>query len=237
MKPFELLEQARTPDGTALTLHRHDGAYILRANGVELMSTRRSQSEVRLAERACAPLAERAGARVLIGGLGLGFTLREALRVLAGDARVVVVELVQEVIDWNRDSRYALAGTSLDDARVTVVRDDVANVLRRHQGEFDAIMLDVDNGADALTSAGNAQLYNQEGIRLAKRALASGGVLAYWSADADLRFERALRGAGLHVETERVRAHRTAGGYHTLYIGRLRPRDDGPIGPTGRAPR
>ncbi len=220
MKPFEFLEEARAPDGTALTLHRHDGSYIMRVNGVELMSSRRSNSELRLAELVCAPLRDQPGTRVVIGGLGLGFTLQAALRLLPADAQIVVVEIVQAVIDWNRDPRYALAGAAMDDPRVDVVHDDVANVLRQNPGAFDAIMLDVDNGAESLTTAGNAQLYLDAGIRQAVDAMAPGGALAYWSADADPRFARALRRAGLEVDTQRVRAHTTSGGYYTLYIAR-----------------
>ncbi|MEP7380638.1 MAG: hypothetical protein ABI910_03075 [Gemmatimonadota bacterium] len=220
MKPFELLEEARAPDGTALTLHRHDGSYIMRVNGVELMSSRRSQSEIRLAELVCAPLRDRPGVRVVIGGLGLGFTLQAALRLLATDARIVVVEIVQEVIDWNRNPRYALSGAAMDDPRVEVVRDDVANVLRNNPASFDAIMVDVDNGAESLTTAGNAHLYVDAGIRQAVDAMAPGGALAYWSADADPRFVKTLHRAGLEVETQRVRAHTTAGGFYTLYVAR-----------------
>ncbi len=233
MKPFEFLEEARAPDGTALTLHRHDGSYILRVNGVELMSTRRSNSELRLAELVCAPLSDHPGARVVIGGLGLGFTLQAALRLLTPDARIVVVEIVQAVIDWNRDPRYALAGAAMDDPRVEVVRDDVANVLRDNPGGFDAIMMDVDNGAESLTTASNAQLYMDAGIRQAIAAMAPGGALAYWLADADPRFAKALRRAGLEVETQRVRAHTTAGGYYTLYVGRMRPDHGTRAGPAG----
>lgn len=220
MKPFELLGEAHAPDGTLLTLHRHDGSYVLRVDGIELMSSRRSNSEVRLAQLACEPLQGREGVRVLIGGLGLGFTLVEALRLLGPDASIVVVEIVQAVIDWNRDPRFALAGAALEDPRVTVACADVAAVMAENPGAYDAVMLDVDNGAESLTTSGNAHLYADAGIRQAVAALRPGGTLAYWSASADTRFLKALRRAGLEVESHRVRAHSTAGGFHMLFVAR-----------------
>lgn len=220
MKKFERLDEATAPDGTVLTLYRHDGAYFIRVNGVELMSTRRHHSEDRLAELVCAPLRHVAGARVLIGGLGLGFTLRAALRALGDDAGVVVVELVAAVIRWNEHPAYDLAGPALRDPRVTLRHDDVAHVLAASPGAFDGIMLDVDNGAGALTTAGNARLYRDAGIRTAAAALRPGGRLAYWSAGADPVFASALRRAGLTVETTGARAHATAGTRHALYVAR-----------------
>ncbi|MBK6487019.1 MAG: hypothetical protein IPF98_09145 [Gemmatimonadetes bacterium] len=220
MKPFELLAEAHAPDGTLLTLHRHDGSYVLRVDGVELMSSRRTNSEIRLAQLVCAPLQGRTGIRVLIGGLGLGFTLLETMRLLPPDAHIVVVEIVQAVIDWNRDPRFALAGAALDDPRVEVVCDDVGTVLRDNPGAYDAIMVDVDNGAESLTTSGNAQLYIDAGIRQAVAAMRPGGMLAYWSADKDARFVKSLHRAGLHVESQRVRAHTTSGGFYTLYVAR-----------------
>src|SRR5215216_2951762 len=164
MKRFERLAEARTPNGTLLVLYRHDGAYLIRADGVELMSTRRHLSEDRLAEVACAPLREAPGARVLIGGLGLGFTLRAALRLLREDAEVVVAELLAEVIDWNADPRYDLSAEAMRDPRVRVVHDDVTKVLRANPGAFDAIMLDTDNGPDGMLMSENAPLYSRYGI-------------------------------------------------------------------------
>ena len=222
MKPYERLAEAVAPGGSKLVLYRHDGAFILRVNGVELMSTRRSHSEAQLAELACAALQAQAGVRVLVGGLGFGFTLQAALRVLPADAQVMVVELVREVIDWNRNADYALAGAALADPRVTLVHDDVAHTLREHAGSFDAIMLDVDNGAAPLTTKGNARLYLDEGIRAAAAALRPGGRLAYWSAQEDPKFVTALRRNGLDVDVQRSRAHTTSGGYSALFIAKHR---------------
>ncbi len=223
MKRTERLGVATAPDGTVLTLYRHDGAYSIRVEGVELMSTRRRQSEERLAELACAPLAGRADARVLVGGLGLGFTLRAALGALGPGGRVVVAELVAGVVAWNRDPAFGLAADALGDPRVALRLADVADVLREEAGAFDAVLLDVDNGAQALTTAGNARLYRDAGIRLAAAALRPGGRLAYWSAEADPAFEAALRRAGLAVEVARVRAHATGGARHAVYVARCAP--------------
>ncbi|MDQ2667733.1 MAG: spermidine synthase [Gemmatimonadota bacterium] len=222
MKPLERLGEARSPNGTVIALYRHDGAYLIRADGVELMSTRRHLSEDRLAEVACAPIRERANARVLIGGLGLGFTLRAALQQLGDDAEVVVAELVPEVVEWNADPRYGLSVEALRDARVHVVHGDVTNVLRMSPGAFDAIMLDTDNGPDGMLMSENARLYDARGIGLTVAALRAGGSIVYWSVGDDPKFARALRGAALEVTTLLVRAHDTTGPMHTLYVATRR---------------
>lgn len=221
MKRLERLDEATAPDGTVLTLYRRGGDYGIRVGGTDLMSTRRYHSEEELAERVCRPLEHSPGPRVLIGGLGFGFTLRAALRALPRDARVVVAEIVPEIIEWNRNPDYPLAADALADPRVELRHADVADVLRESRGEFDAVMLDVDNGAEALTTGGNAGLYRSRGVRMAAAALRPGGRLAYWSADEDPRFAAVLRGAGLDVEVVRVRAHATSGGRHTLLVGRV----------------
>lgn len=224
MKKLERLAEARSPDGTELVLFRHDGDYLIRADGAELMSTRHHHSEDRLAELACATLRDRADARVLIGGLGFGFTLRAALRALRADARVVVAELVCAVIDWNQNPDYDLANAALRDARVELRHADVAAVLRESAGRYDAIMLDVDNGPDPMTTSGNGALYGDAGIRMSSAALRPGGRLVYWSAQDDRKFERTLRRAGLTVETARVWSHGTSGTLHTLFVARAAAR-------------
>jgi spermidine synthase len=222
MKPLERLGEARTPDGSLLQFYRHDGAYLIRADGVELMSTRRHHSEDRLAEEGCAPIRERAGARVLIGGLGLGFTLRAALAQLPPDATVVVAELVQEVIDWNADPAYALSSDAMADPRVEIVHDDVMAVLRAHPAGFDAILLDTDNGPDGMILSENRRLYATRGIATTIAALREGGVIAYWSVGEDPSFIGALQRAGLTVRQLRVRAHVTSGPLHSLFIATRR---------------
>lgn len=219
MKKWTLLDTVTTPDGKTLTLSEHDGAYFIRVDGVELMSTRRHASEDLLARVACAGLAGKAGARVLIGGLGMGFTLRETLAQVGADAEVVVAELLPAVIAWNRNPAYPLAAKELADPRVKLVERDVAKVIGA-AGPFDAIMLDVDNGPDALTAEQNAGLYAENGLRAAKRALKPGGVVAYWSAESDPRFEQLMKKVGYATEVHRSRAHVTSGAWHTVFVGR-----------------
>lgn len=220
MKKLERLAETRTPDGTMLVLFRHDGEFLIRADGAELMSTRHHRSEDMLAELACASLRDSEHARVLIGGLGFGFTLRAALRILPATAQVVVAELVRAVIDWNQNAEYDLACASLRDARVELRHADVAQVLRDSAGTFDAIMLDVDNGPDPMTTSGNGALYGDAGIRMTTAALRPGGCLVYWSAQDDRKFERALRRASLVVEVARVWSHGTSGALHALFVAR-----------------
>jgi spermidine synthase len=222
LKRFERLDQTTSPDGTVLTLYRHDDAYYIRANGVELMSTRRHHSEERLAELVCTPLRETPKARLLIGGLGFGYTLRAALRSLRADASVVVVELLEAVIHWNENPEWGLGEDALRDPRVELHHDDVARVLASSPAHFDGIMLDVDNGADPLTTARNAGLYRDAGIRTAAAALRPGGRLAYWSAGEDPKLARALRRAGMTVEPTTARAHATTGPRHVLYVAHRR---------------
>jgi spermidine synthase len=220
MKPTETLATATAPDGSRLVLYRHDGAYLMVVDGVELMSTRRVHSEVQLAEVACAPLRDKPGAAVLIGGLGFGITLTAALRLLPPDARVVVAELVRDVIEWNTRPEWELAGDAMRDARVTVLHDDVANVLRQNPGQFDAIMMDVDNGAESFTTGSNKKLYGEKGIRAALDALRPGGCVAYWSVDTEPWFVKVLRRLGLSVDVKRVRSHATSGGYNSIILVR-----------------
>jgi len=186
------------------------------------MSTRRHLSEDRLAEVACEPISHRPGARVLIGGLGLGFTLRAAMRLLREDAEVVVAELLAEVIAWNADPEYALSASAMCDPRVRVIHDDVSNVLRAEPLGFDAIMLDTDNGPEGMIMSENSRLYAARGIAATIAALRPAGVIAYWSVGDDPGFAAALERAGLTVTRLRVRAHATAGPMHTLYVARLR---------------
>lgn len=226
MKPLERLGQARTPHGSTIALFRHDGAYLIKADGVELMSTRRHLSEDRLAEVACAPIRERTNARVLIGGLGLGFTLRAALRELQNDAQVVVAEFLAEVIEWNSNTNYNISVDAISDARVSIVHDDVVNVLLANADGFDAIMLDTDNGPEGILMTENARLYAMRGIAATIAALREGGVISYWSVGDDTKFVDMLQRSGLKVETVRARAHDTAGPMHTIYVATRRSKPD-----------
>ncbi len=221
MHPWELLGETTAPDGTTLTLTRHSSELVILANGKPLMSSRMHGSEEALASLGCAHLRGHPGPVVLVGGLGMGFTLRATLDLLPRDAAVVVAELVPEVVDWNRGPLADLAGRPLEDPRVTVDLRDVADTLREGTGRFDAVLLDVDNGPAAFTDAGNARLYDNAGVAAARAALAPGGVLAVWSAWDDRKFEQRLRHFGFQVEVRRVRARLRQGGpRHTIFVGR-----------------
>lgn len=221
MKPLELLGQTRAPDGTQMTLARRDRELLILAGGKPLMSSRMHGSEQALATLACGRLPA-GGACVLVGGLGMGFTLRATLDLLPDDATVVVAELVPAVVEWNRGPLGPLADHPLRDRRVEVDQRDVADTLRSSPGRFDAILLDVDNGPDAFTSSGNARLYSDAGLSAARTALRGSGVLAVWSAWEDRKFEQRLRYNGFTVEVERVRGRLKQGGpRHTIFLGRL----------------
>jgi spermidine synthase len=202
MKPWELIERTRMPDGTELTLTRHTSEYVILANGERLMSSRMHGSEEALARLGCARAATLTRPCVLVGGLGMGFTLRAALDCVAPDALVVVAELVPSVVEWNRGVLGALADHPLDDPRVRVETCDVAATMRMNRDRFDAVLLDVDNGPNALTALSNGRLYENDGIALARASLRADGVLAIWSASNDRRFERRLRSAGFSVRRE-----------------------------------
>jgi spermidine synthase len=219
MKPTILRDQATTLDGRRMTLHEHDGSFLIRIDGVELMSTRQHHSERRLAELACDRLRDRAAPHLLIGGLGLGFTLRAALERLPATAQVTVVELLPAVVEWNRNPMYGLAADALEDPRVDVVVEDVARVIRQRPGSFDAILLDVDNGAAGLTLASNNQLYDANGLAQARTALRPGGCLAVWSAVDDDAFIKLLHRSGFAVTTEKVAAYPGGSSSNWLFVG------------------
>ena len=222
MKPWELLGETRTPDGTLLSLARRDTVLVILAGGKILMSSRMHGSEEAMAEMALKHLLAKAGASVLVGGLGMGYTLRAALDLLPPDASVVVAELLPAVVEWNRGPLGPLASYPLQDTRVQVVTGDVIATLRTSTDRFDAVLLDVDNGPDAFTEASNASIYNDRGIASIRGALKPGGVVAVWSAWEDRRFEQRLKWAGFKVEVQRVRARLKKGGpRHTIFLGRL----------------
>jgi spermidine synthase len=207
------------PDGTELTLTHHVSELVIEAGGQLLMSSRRHGSEDALATLGCSRARALEEPRVLIGGLGMGFTLRAALDTLPAGARIVVAELVPAVVEWNRGPLGPLAGHPLDDPRVHVEIGDVAATLRSSPRRFDAVLLDVDNGPAALCAPGNAGLYTEPGIATARASLKPGGVLAIWSAGDVRQFGRRLRTAGFDVVTERVRSHRgKSGGRHSILV-------------------
>ena len=222
MKPWELLGQARTPDGEDISLTRQDREYVILASGKSLMSSRMHGSEEALARLACREARTLDEPCVLVGGLGMGFTLRATLDLLPPGATVVVAELVPAVVEWNRGPLGPLAGHPLNDQRVSIDVGDVAATLRSSTSRFDVILFDVDNGPAALTASHNTRLYDDEGLAAARAALTPDGVLAVWSAWEDRKFEQRLRYGGFRVEVERVRGRLKKGGpRHTIFLGRL----------------
>jgi len=188
------------------------------------MNTRMHGSEDALAEIPCKKVASRPQPRVLIGGLGMGFTLASALKHLGSNAEVVVAELVPGVIEWNRGPLGAKAGYPILDPRANVRSIDVAKLLQAEPQGFDAIMLDVDNGPEGLTQKGNSWLYSMEGLQVCQQALRSQGILAVWSASADRKFSDRLRKAGFKAEEVQVYAHGNKGTRHTIWIAeKLKP--------------
>ncbi len=223
MTPWETLGRAQAPDGAELVLQRRGTELVIRVRGNDLMSSRAHGSEEKLAELACASLRQAAAPRVLIGGLGMGYTLRAALDLLPAGARVVVAEVVPAVVEWNRGPLADLAGRPLDDPRVTVEIVDVGALLRRPAARHDVILLDVDNGPAALTRRANQVLYSGPGLETARRALRPGGVLAVWSAAPDDAFRARFARAGFAVQVVQTPARGAAGGStHTLFVGKLR---------------
>ena len=219
MKARELIDTAAVPGGGELRLFRRGGDFIIAIGGNELMSSRMSGSEEALAVMSCARLAGRKAVRLLIGGYGMGFTLRAALAALGPDARVTVAELVPGIIDWARGPMAELAAGALDDPRVELVVGDVAAAIARGRGQYDAILLDVDNGPDALTHEANDRIYSAAGLAAAKAALTRGGILAIWSAAPDARFTRRLAAAGFRVDEVGVRARSNGkGARHVIWF-------------------
>lgn len=223
MKAWNLLDRTAGPDGkTTITLHEHDGSYFIGVDGKTLMSTRQHTSEEVLATLGCAHVKGVRGARVLIGGLGFGFTLRAALAVLAADAKIVVAELLGPVIDWNRNPAYPLAADAMADPRVTVVQKEVGQAIRESRREFDSILLDVDNGPAAVSAEANRRLYEYNGLQELRAALRPGGCAAFWAAADDPPFAKLMERAGFEVEMKRARAHGKAGSKHSIFLGRLK---------------
>jgi len=220
----ELLGTAIVPDGEDLRLYRHDRDFMIVVGHNELMSTRQNGSEIALATQSIARIAKTERQAVLIGGYGMGFTLRAALEKLAADAHVTVAELVPEIIQWARGPMKELEAGCLDDPRVRLVMTDVADVISANAFSvggtgYDAILLDVDNGPDGLVREGNGRLYKMRGLRMARDALRPGGVLAIWSAARDPNFTQRLKLAGFNVDEVEVRARANGkGAKHVIWF-------------------
>jgi len=220
VKRHELLASTITPDGLQMTLSLHAGDYYIEVDGQSLMSTRAPGSEKALAAFAARAVEGNSHPRVLIGGLGLGFTLAAALEVLPRGASVVVAEFFETIVDWNRKFSFQSEANLLADPRVTVEVTDVVDYLRRVKRPFDAILLDVDNGPDAWCLASNDRLYDRPGLKRIQRALKPGGLLAVWSAEPSPVFEKRLAEVGFTARSETVRSREHKGERHTIFLGR-----------------
>ena len=220
MIPWILLDSAPVPGGSGeLRLWRRGGEFSIRLGRDELMNSRLSGSEEALATLACERIRSRKAPRLLIGGLGMGFTLRAALASLGPDAGIAVAELVPAVIRWARGPMIEVFGDSLSDPRVSIHASDVGQLIRSGHAAFDAILLDVDNGPEGLTRYSNDVLYDLQGLSAAGTALRPGGILAVWAARPDPKFTQRLRRAGFHVDEIRVRANKSrTGTRHTIWI-------------------
>jgi spermidine synthase len=228
MKPFRTLAETRTPDGSRLTLHEHDGEYFMKLNGRQLMSTSSTASELLLAHEACASLRGLPNVAVLIGGLGLGFTLKRVLELVRRGSKVEVAELLEEVVRWNRELLTPVNGKLLHDHRVKIVITDVFSVIKRSaHAHYDAIMLDVDNGPTSFVHSKNSRLYNRRGLGLIRHALKPGGRVAFWSAVEEPEFPGQLKRAGFNVEVLPAKAHERARQWpHRIYVAqRAAPAD------------
>ena len=204
MKPRVRLATAKAPDGVEIELYQHDSDFSILSNGQDLMLSRQHESELELARLGCAHLTGSKAPSILIGGLGLGYTLRQVLDMLGSHARVVVGELSSDVVEWNREFLRELNGQLLEDERVDVKMGDIMGILSRSKSSFDAILLDVDNGPNARTNSGDRRLYKHEGIQVCRRALREQGCLAVWSAASSKEYEQRLMANRFHVRRFRV---------------------------------
>ena len=200
-----------------MELFQHDRDFLIKVNGQGLMNSRRHESELELARLGCAHLSTHESPRVLIGGLGMGYTLRQTLDMLGPGASVVVSELLSAVADWNREYLKELNSQPLDDKRTRLIIGDIIPLIAQSSGQFDAILLDVDNGPSAVTDSGNQRLYSHAGIQACRRALRKSGSLAIWSSEPSKTFEQILMKCGFHVRRYKGKAHKD-GNSKPLYI-------------------
>lgn len=222
MNRWEKIDAATLPGGDVMTLHRRAEEFSLRVANIELMNSRQHGSEEQLAELALARLGALAGVSILVGGLGMGFTLRAVLDLLPADTRVTVAELVPQVVQWNRAHLGDLAGDPLADTRVTVVVRDVAELLRASNATFDVVLLDTDNGPEGTTTGDNEWLYGSAGLGTIRAALKPGGVLAVWSVFPSESFTRRLGKAGFDADVKHVRSRGKKGNRHVIWVARSR---------------
>lgn len=221
MKPRIKLAESTTPDGAPMALYEHDGAYSISFKGQELMHSKASASEVLLGELGVEQLNKDGSPRVLIGGLGLGFTLRSVLECLGPEARVDVAELVPQVVEWNREYLDGLNGCLLQDPRVNIILADAVPLIRKaHPNYYDAMVLDVDNGPTGMVKASNSSLYSHNGLRSVHNALKPGGRVAFWSAGEDPHFKVRLQKRGFRVGVIPAKVHeRSKRAAYRIYVG------------------
>jgi spermidine synthase len=222
MIPWELLHTAPVPNSdSCLHLYRRGQEYSIRVDKEELMNSRLHGSETALAELTCAKMSNIPAPEILIGGLGMGFTVAAALASRGPQAGITVAELIPEVVEWNRTVLAPLAGRPLFDRRVQVKTADVAAIMIHNPGKYDAILLDVDNGPAAMTHRENSNLYTMQGLETAHAALRPRGILSVWSAGPSLAFTKCLTKVGFQVEQSQVHARgRHGGSKHTIWLAR-----------------
>jgi spermidine synthase len=204
MKLRSRIATTQTPDGGEMALYQHDSYFSIEINGQTLMNSREHESELALARLGCAHLVGRKAPRVLIGGLGLGYTLRQTLDMLNPHAQIVVGELLGFVVKWNREFLRNLNGQPLEDKRVDLKTGDIVEFIMRSKSRFDAILLDIDNGPSAIVDTGNHRLYGREGILACRRLLGAQGCLSVWSVEPSKKFEKLLRSCSFHARCFRV---------------------------------
>ncbi len=220
MIPFRNLAETRTPDGSRFSLHEHLGEYFLKLNGRQLMGSNSTASELLLADLACQFRRAVERPSILIGGLGLGFSLRRVLEMAGPSAVVQVAELLPDVVAWNREFLLALNGKLLDDPRVEVVTGDVLDCIKNGPGRYDAILLDVDNGPTSFVQAENSRLYSAKGLATIRRSLRPCGRVAFWSAEPEPAFLTSLKRAGFRTEEVAAKSHeRAKRAAHRIYVG------------------
>lgn len=220
MKPYRTLGETRTPNGARFALGEHDGEFFLKLDGKQLMSTTSTVSELLLADLACDFRDHRNEPRILIGGLGLGYSLKRVLEIVGSKATVVVAELLPEVVAWNREFLRHVNGHLLDDKRVEVYTGDVFECIKAGKNRFDGILLDVDNGPTSFVQPQNSRIYEKSGFASIRQALKSGGLVAFWSAEREPHFQNRFKREGFQVQEVPAKAHERAKRFaHYIYVG------------------
>ena len=234
MKARLKIAETRAPDGSEMVLYQHDRDFFMTLNGQDLMDSRQKESELELARLGCRHLADCKTPRVLIGGLGMGYTLRQTLDMLGPDGRVVVGELVDAVIEWNRTYLGVLNDHPLEDPRVDLESGDIVDIISHYSTRFNAILIDIDYGPDAMTAADNHRLYGSAGIQACRRALVKNGCLAVWSAEPSKNYEQLLVRGGFHVRRYRVPASKGSSSSRFVWVA---SEDKTRLPPGGGEPR